>query len=658
MIVKNEAHGIVETLESLRPFTDRWTILDTGSTDGTQELIKKTLAEVPGELHEEPFVDFSTSRNRALDLHGAATTFTIMPDSDDRLIGGEALRVFCTSKCDTVMPDDEAYLVNIRRGELSYYLPLILRTAAGWRYKGRVHEFSGRPGGQPASVRIPRAVVTQQPKSQSLEASRARWSRDLELLRADLLADPKNPRTAFYLGQTYECLSRPEDALIAYQHRIELGGWPEETFEAKLRRAKIFDSLKRPWPEIQQAYLDAHAFDPKRAEPLYHIAKYYYGRDEHALVYLFGSRAAALPLPDTSLFVDAEVYEWRIADLLAISGYYLAEKLGDGVVRAASERAAERAMRACPNDERMRSNRAFYVRSAAELFAGYHTQPIAFQPESPYRALNPSVWYDGQRWRCVVRTTNYRLVDGHYITPDGVPIQTRNFMAELSDDLSIEHTVEMIDHDPTPRSSFPVHGFEDCRLFGYDSKLFCTSTACDLNDEHGNREIALLSLDADYSIREAKPLRGPWSVLHQKNWMPLVHDGQVSFIYSTKPEVIFDCRDGEIDVRSTTNFAYGRLRGSSQAVRVPDGWLFLVHDVIWSPGRVYLHRFVLMSDDFKVTRMSDPFYFQQRGIEFCAGLGYDGKQLVASYAVNDHTAHFGVFKLESVLAKLRADVVV
>ena len=38
MIVKNEAKSIVETIESVKPWVDRWTILDTGSTDNTVEL--------------------------------------------------------------------------------------------------------------------------------------------------------------------------------------------------------------------------------------------------------------------------------------------------------------------------------------------------------------------------------------------------------------------------------------------------------------------------------------------------------------------------------------------------------------------------------------------------------------------------------------------
>jgi predicted GH43/DUF377 family glycosyl hydrolase len=659
MIVKNEVHGLAETLNSFKPFIDRWTILDTGSTDGTQELIRQTLDGVPGQLFEEPFVDFSTSRNRALDLHGTSTVFAVMPDSDDKLVDGAALREFCEGMQTAFGLAHDAYLLNLRRGQdLNYYLPLVMRTGIGWRYRGRVHECSGRPDSPNPVIHVPSAHLTKTWREQSLEATKARWQRDLELLRADLLADPKDPRAAFYLGQTYECLGRSDDALRAYQHRIELGGWFEETFIAKLRTAKILDAIKRPWSEVQQAFLDAFQADPRRAEPLYYLAKYHYDRDEHGLVCLFAGRAAELPTPHTALFVDFEIYEWKIADLLAISGFYVGNQLSDKTLLAASERAAEKAVAAHPNDERMRSNRMFYTRSAAELFVSYRDQPIDFRPELPYRAMNPSVWYDGERWRCVIRTVNYHIVKGQYLTPDDNVIYTRNYMAELSDDLSIQRVIEMIDHVDVPRSTFPVHGFEDCRLFSVGAQLYCTSTACDLNDERGNREIVLLTLDENYGIREAQPLRGVWSALHQKNWMPFVRDGQVYLIYSTKPEAVFALSDGQVDLRDTTTVATGRLRGGSQAVRVPDGWLFLVHDVVWSSGRIYLHRFVLMNDDFKVTKMSDLFYFKQRGIEFCAGLGFDGERLVASFAVNDETAHLAVFDWITVRANLHADYVI
>jgi len=41
MIVKDETHIVKECLESMLPFIDRYDITDTGSTDGTPELIKK-----------------------------------------------------------------------------------------------------------------------------------------------------------------------------------------------------------------------------------------------------------------------------------------------------------------------------------------------------------------------------------------------------------------------------------------------------------------------------------------------------------------------------------------------------------------------------------------------------------------------------------------
>jgi len=62
MIVKNEGlviekwPGLVETL------IDYWVIVDTGSTDGTQKVIKNFLKDVPGELHERPWINFAHNR--------------------------------------------------------------------------------------------------------------------------------------------------------------------------------------------------------------------------------------------------------------------------------------------------------------------------------------------------------------------------------------------------------------------------------------------------------------------------------------------------------------------------------------------------------------------------------------------------------------------
>ena len=68
MIIKDEAPVIRRCLESVKPFIDRWVIVDTGSTDNTRELVREIMAGLPGELHERPWKNFGHNRNEALSL--------------------------------------------------------------------------------------------------------------------------------------------------------------------------------------------------------------------------------------------------------------------------------------------------------------------------------------------------------------------------------------------------------------------------------------------------------------------------------------------------------------------------------------------------------------------------------------------------------------
>lgn len=632
MIVKNEAHGIVETLQSFKPYIDHWTILDTGSTDGTQDLIHSTLKDIPGRLYEEPFVDFATSRNRALDLHGEATRYSIMPDSDDRLVSGKILRIFLEGQ-------EEDINISVRSGDHTYLLPLVRRTTKQARYTGRVHEYT------PQGVHTaPLAVqLTKEPKPISIEASKQRWERDIKILEEDLQTNPNDSRAAFYLAQTYECLGRINDAIKLYETCSTIATWTEEKFNAKLRRAKLIES-NSSWELAQQAYLEAHACSPDRAEGLFAIASYYHKQDQHALAYLFARAASELPLPTVSSFIDREIYTWKALDLVAVSGFYTSQK-------SVGRSAVTKAIAGRPDDERLRSNRAFYAQSVGETFAGASIRAIDYTPAAPYVATNPSIYFDGDRWRCLVRTTNYRIVNGHYLTPDDNIIYTKNVVLDLNNDLTTAKVTELRDLDSTPRSDFPVHGFEDCRFLGDRA----SATVCDFasGDAKGRREIVLLTIDGD-AITAARPLRsGQWAQRHQKNWMPIV-DRPGEFIYSISPLVIIDA-----DNLPVGDLPCGRLRGGSQVISVGTGYLCIVHDVTFSgSSRTYLHRFVQLNRFLEVVGMSDVFYFVKRGIEFCAGLARDGSRLIASFGVDDSSAYLAEFDLKTVLDTIREDYVI
>lgn len=671
MVVKNEAHGIASTLMSLREHIDTWTILDTGSTDGTQDIIREVLSgefTVPGNLLEEPFVDFSTTYNRALDLHGTSSQFILHILGDEILTDGAALRAFCK-----LNPTGRLFYVPMRQGEVDYKLPRLSRPGAG-KYVGRTHEyFSGAVAGT-APGKITRGVAPDE-----AARKRRRWELDREILEADLAKNPTTDvRSAFYLAQTYECLGMKAEAIEMYARRTVMqGAWHEETFEAQRRLAALqADRAAAPggdtWPVAQQAYLDAFALDPKRAEPLYAIAKHWYDKEKHALVCLFAEKALAIPKPDTAMFVDHEIYDWKIADLLAISSFYAGDK-------AVGAKAAEAAVRARPGDERMRNNRAFYAKSAREAYPSYHSQEIELPQgflEPGWFAMNPSIY----RALCVIRTVNYDITQ-NYKTCDGGPIQTRNYMAELGFSREVTRLVEITESPEVAAtlalrvSAFPVHGYEDCRLFGVDGDLYCTATVCDFDlTGQGKREIVLLALagaDENYQIKSVTPLRGSWSNRHQKNWVPMSRDGTVDLLYGvvrngTSPDLysaeyltLSSARGGLIDDHGMTSFDPGRLRGGSQGVWIDNwnGWLYLAHDVTFSGNaRTYLHRWVFVDKSIErngPVTMSEPFFFERRGIEFAAGLVLRGAQLVASFAVGDQKPYFGTFALADVLASLK-----
>jgi predicted GH43/DUF377 family glycosyl hydrolase len=61
-----------------------------------------------------------------------------------------------------------------------------------------------------------------------------------------------------------------------------------------------------------------------------------------------------------------------------------------------------------------------------------------------------------------------------------------------------------------------------------------------------------------------------------------------------------------------------------------------VHEVIEADeGRIYLHRFVKLDEEFHVTAVSPAWVFEHYGIEFCCGVACDEDELILSFGIRD-----------------------
>ena len=300
MILKDEAATIARTLKSVRPWIDRWVIVDTGSTDATREVVRDTMRGVPGILYSRDFADFATTRNLALYLAGEATPFLLWLDADDLLEDGAELRAALERD-----PAGSAWHLEARQGAWSWESCRVARTAARWRFVGAVHEVLVGGCGERAAGRVlhepPDTIAAR------IRSSR-RWARDVELLRAALERDPGDTRSAFYLGMTLLWLGRYEAAAEALWRRVNMGGWSEEIYVARLQLAGCMANLGRAWPQIEGMLLDAVALAPKRAEALALLEEWYRARGEPARAAECGAARLALSAPASGLFVDRRLY--------------------------------------------------------------------------------------------------------------------------------------------------------------------------------------------------------------------------------------------------------------------------------------------------------------------------------------------------------------
>jgi hypothetical protein len=230
----------------------------------------------------------------------------------------------------------------------------------------------------------------------------------------------------------------------------------------------------------------------------------------------------------------------------------------------------------------------------------------------------------------------------------------------MDNSFEVRHATEMTEITTfPPKHKFPVEGLEDCRLFRYRGRLWCTCTTRERNAQ-GRCEIALVRLDDDYNVDHIQLLTGIHPGQHQKNWVPLVRGDDLFLIYSADPTVVlkydFDAGLAAVHRVSNPRACLESCRGSSQALEVKDGWLYLAHESVrHGDGHpIYLHRFVLLTREFEVKAFTEPFFFVDKGIEFCAGLARDRKtnRLVASFGVNDARALLAFFNEQAVLSRL------
>jgi glycosyltransferase involved in cell wall biosynthesis len=344
-ICKNEAHLIERMLNSALSITNLVVAVDTGSTDGTQDLIRKICASKGVECHvfDRPFDNFENSRNYAMQklkeiVNFSSDVWGYFFDCD------EVLNIDSTFNKANLNKD--LYMINTFIGSMKYTRNTFFRCSLPFRFYGPVHEFIVCD-----KQDITSDIMTGLSVNVFMEG--ASWKGDVSAKyfhHAQLLEDYVNYKNSqdvrwlFYLAQSYhdsatipnnkaENDERLRRAAKYYKLRSQLsGGYVEEIFYSQYRMAtcmKVMDS--EPWSVIHAELLKAISIDPERAEPIKVIIDHYQSMNEWNLAYLYSKFAVSTyhnnnPYPRKLLFIDLSLYEWKLLESHATSCLYTNRK--------------------------------------------------------------------------------------------------------------------------------------------------------------------------------------------------------------------------------------------------------------------------------------------------------------------------------------------
>jgi glycosyltransferase involved in cell wall biosynthesis len=313
MIVKNEAHVIRRCLESVRPIIDYWVIVDTGSSDGTQDVIRAAMADVPGFVVDRPWVDFAYNRSEALALARPHGDYSLIIDADDDLVIPEGF----------VMPKLEAsgYFFTILDGFIEYTRIQLVNNTLDWRYRGVLHEFVDCSD-MSALDALPLAMRRGEDGARHKDL--ATFWKDAAVLEK-ALATEQDPmlvaRYTFYLAQSYRDAGEHRKALEYYLKRSELGFWDEEVYVSLLSVAYLMEGFNKPEDEICAIYDRAIAICPHRAEARHGASRMCRSRRDFVRGLRYAEAGMPPRMPDTALFLQKWIYNYGLMDEYAVNAY-------------------------------------------------------------------------------------------------------------------------------------------------------------------------------------------------------------------------------------------------------------------------------------------------------------------------------------------------
>jgi hypothetical protein len=329
MIVKNESHIIIQTLENLCNYIefDAYFISDTGSTDDTMDLIRTFFKKrnIPGHIEQVEWRDFGFNRTLALQMAFNKTDYLFIFDADDSIHGKFQIPKQLTH---------DAY--QLKLGQSFVYLrTLLVNNRKRWKFVGVIHEYITCVDKEESSCPIQGNYYVESGRSGSRSQDPHKYIKDAAVLERGFHDESKvgadralAERYAFYCAQSWMDAGPAyiDKAIEWYLRVLTQNNWSQEKYYSALCLGDLYNKKADKYNSLKY-YCKTMEYDEDRIEGVASVMEILRADGNHVMVNaLYHKYKNYNKLPENKLFLTTDKYNDVIEYNNSISAFYIFDK--------------------------------------------------------------------------------------------------------------------------------------------------------------------------------------------------------------------------------------------------------------------------------------------------------------------------------------------
>lgn len=311
-ICKDNIKTIEHMIMSAEPIIDEVVACDTGSIDGTLELLIKLKKKFETEFNKDFYIlkdewkNFGHNRT-LMSKHAyenAKSDYIMIVDTDAWVELAENFNKKFTH---------DYYSLNWHFASTLINLPLVLKNNKAWKWNNYAHNVLDTSGSISGGT-LEGILVKED--GRNVKEEQKHLKRTYNLLKQQIKDGNSTSRTNFYFARVSTGID-PTEATKYFYKVVNGDNWLEEKYISYCDLANL-----EPAKKIEHL-LNAYEINPLRAEALYYLGHHYRSNQKYHLAEFFLRKSINMKHSDKMLFINVNIYTYLRYFELSIALYWV-----------------------------------------------------------------------------------------------------------------------------------------------------------------------------------------------------------------------------------------------------------------------------------------------------------------------------------------------